>query len=412
MSVRKLSARLAAMPLVAIMTLAATATHAADNAVTDKTPRITVSGKNFVDGQGKTIQLRGANISGLEYIAVQGWSANDPSDNRYSAKVLDTLVSWKANVVRLPLNQASWLGYQCVDGLGKVVNPDPGRNYQDTVKKIVDRATSAGLYIIVDLHWTAPDDAARAVGNVKAMCPMGQNPMPDADHSEAFWTSIAKTFKDYPNVMFELFNEPFFDWKSGLKSDWSVLRDGGTFSGYVTGQGMEKNPWKAIGFQALINTVRQTGATNVLLLSGPDWAKRLDGWLLNKPTDPLKQIAAVWHAYSAWGTKWGTDAYTLPNYGNDAFTWVEDIVAANIPVIITEIGDRNANGTKGSPFVSKVLPWADRNNISYLGWTFNVWPDNSEHVLLKDVGGTPTDGYGQYFKQHLACVAGGKGNCP
>jgi hypothetical protein len=26
-------------------------------------------------------------------------------------------------------------------------------------------------------------------------------------------------------------------------------------------------------------------------------------------------------------------------------------------------------------------------------------------VLIKDATGTPTDGYGVYFKQHLVCVA-------
>ena len=191
------------------------------------------------------------------------------------------------------------------------------------------------------------------------------------------------------------------------------MRDGGIFTGYLNGQGfIGGHSWKAIGMQALVNTVREAGATNVILVSAPDWAKRLDEWLKYKPNDTLNQLAAVWHAYPAWNSKWGTDSYTLPNYGSDAFKWVEKILAANFPVLITEIGDHNANGTVGAPFASKVLPWADRNGVSYLGWTFNVWPGKDDHVLLKNASGTPTDGFGQYFKQHLACVARGTGNCP
>jgi hypothetical protein len=32
-------------------------------------------------------------------------------------------------------------------------------------------------------------------------------------------------------------------------------------------------------------------------------------------------------------------------------------------------------------------------------------------VLIKDASGTPTDGYGTYFKQHLNCVATGSVTC-
>ncbi|MES1196267.1 MAG: hypothetical protein ABUL58_04915, partial [Steroidobacter sp.] len=64
-----------------------------------------------------------------------------------------------------------------------------------------------------------------------------------------------------------------------------------------------------------------------------------------------------------------------------------------------------------APFVSRVLPWADKNGISYFGWAFDVWPEYPSHVLLKDQSGAPTDGYGEYFKQHLVCVASGTANC-
>ncbi len=91
-------------------------------------------------------------------------------------------------------------------------------------------------------------------------------------------------------------------------------------------------------------------------------------WLANEPTDPLKQIAAVWHAYPAYGTTWGTTAYTLPGGGEASYSNAQSIISAGIPVIITESGDQDTAGTVGAPFESKLLPWADKAGASYLGW--------------------------------------------
>jgi hypothetical protein len=164
--------------------------------------------------------------------------------------------------------------------------------------------------------------------------------------------------------------------------------------------------------QELLDAVRKTGATNIVLVGGPNWSQRIDEWLKYKPTDPLNQLAAAWHAYPGFNKKWGSDDYNLPGLGAQAYHWAESILAANIPVIITETGDRSASGTKGAPFVSKALPWADHNGVSYLAWTFNVWPQAEDNALLKSAQGVPTDGFGEYYKAHLACVARNSGACP
>jgi hypothetical protein len=96
--------------------------------------------------------------------------------------------------------------------------------------------------------------------------------------------------------------------------------------------------------------------------------------------------------------------------GVDAYSWAQSVLAAGIPLVLTETGDHNAAGTVGAPFVSKVLPWADKAGASYLGWAWDLWQD-SDNVLIKDKAGTPTDGYGVYFQQHLACLAAGTASC-
>ncbi len=368
-------------------------------------PPLHVSGNHLVDPTGTTVQLRGVNVSGLEFVAAQGWSAGnpwggatgDPTPNWTGMK------SWKINSVRIPLNEASWLGAPCKDAKGTVRDPDPGHNYRATVKKAVDEATAAGFYVIIDLHWTAPD----------GFCPLAQNPMADEDNSLPFWSQIAGQFKSYTNVIFEPFNEPFFYWLSSGQTDWSVLRSGGTFTQYVTGDGAKytvAHTWNSAGMQAMLDAIRATGATNIVLIGAPSWCQDLSKWLEWKPTDPLKQIAAVWHAYPN-SDKLGDPKSAQPKMGDIAYSWVQKVLDAGYPVVITEYGDHNAPGTKDSPFVSKLLPWADRAGASYLGWTWDKWQDK-DNILIKDADGTPSDGYGGYVRQHYLCVADAKSSCP
>jgi aryl-phospho-beta-D-glucosidase BglC (GH1 family) len=388
-----------------LMLLAALAFDYSRAAPSDAALSIRISGNHFIDGAGKTVQLRGVNVSGLEFVSVQGWDAANPWGGQVGSGLpnFSAMKSWDINVVRVPLNEASWLGYQCVDATGATRNPDPGHNYQATVKQTIAGATAAGLYVIIDLHWTAP----------KNFCPLAQNPMADADNSINFWNSIAATFKAYPNVMFELFNEPYVYWLEAPGTEWQTTMQGGNITQYVTGGNPYQvaHTWKVAGMQQMLNTVRATGATNPVLIAGVNWAGDLSQWLANAPKDPLKQIAAVWHAYPAHGSTFGTAAYTLPGGGQASYANAQKILAAGVPVAITETGDRDAKGTASAPFASQLLPWADKAGASYLGWAWDVW-QNDENVLIKDKEGTPSDGYGVYFKQHLGCVAQNKPSCP
>src|ERR1017187_3632312 len=192
---------------------------------------IRVQGNRLVDADGSPVQLRGANVSGLENTAIQGWAKKPDGgyDNWADPKLgpepdWSKLAAWKMNVVRLPLNDASWLGYSCTAKDGSTRNADSGGNYRATVKQSVANAITAGLYVILDLHWSAP----------QRVCPEGQAPMADKDNSIPFWISVANTFKDNPAVMFELFNEPFGQNAYPVPAvDWQILRDGGTFPTFV-----------------------------------------------------------------------------------------------------------------------------------------------------------------------------------
>lgn len=420
-------------------------------------PVIRVSGNQLVDAVGKPVQLRGVNFAGFGLAPIQAWAwtGNNPRvyDNwGMQRPEWPALASWKINVVRIPLNEASWLGLDTYDPVpndsggadghqhamsGSVRHADPGGNYRSEVREAVETATRMGLYVILDLHSSGPDisircaQAAVASGNGDTVCPPAtntprvpmtpfipnytQNPLPDADHSVTFWSSVAGVYKAFPNVIFDLYNEPFIEpWFSPPEGQWVAWLRGTDVPYYHTGG----NPptiheaWRSAGMQSLVDAVRATGSTNVVICGGLGYAGDMRGWIDHVPHDPLAQLGASWHAYSGSNVV-GSPKSKEPAWGTRQYGAVLDIAKA-YPVIIGETGDHNTAGTVGAPFVSILLPWADAHGVSYLGWSWNTW-GNSDNTLLKNFDGTPTDGYGRYFRDHLRCVAalaGSTSPCP
>ena len=335
-----------------------------------------MQGTHLVDGNGNTIQLRGVNVSGLEFTAIQGFDPGDPWGGM--KPITAALQSWDINVLRLPLNEQSWLGGTCnKTSTGETnYNPDPGGNYHQTVIDTVNQATAAGMYVILDLHWNAP----------KPYCGEDQNPMADADNSPAFWTSIANTFKSNPAVLFEMYNEPFL-------TDWNIWLNGGSWTG-LRSPNDSTITWQVAGMQTLINTVRQTGATNMILIGGLQYSNDLTQFTQHMPTDPMNNLAAIWHVYSF-------NQYVDPSAGSSTVNMLAT-VSAKVPLITTEIGDAVGAGQGG--FAKSFMEFFDNVGYSYLAWTWDPWGQSS-NVLITDENGTPTQGFGQYVMQHYICRA-------
>src|SRR5712692_10808575 len=107
-------------------------------------PTVRVQGNQLVDSAGRVVRLRGVNRSGTEYACAQGWGFFDgPAD---SASV-QAIASWKANAVRVPLNETCWLGN---NGVAPAYSGD---NYRQTISDFVGRLNGAGLVVILELHW-------------------------------------------------------------------------------------------------------------------------------------------------------------------------------------------------------------------------------------------------------------------
>ncbi len=318
---------------------------------------VKVSGNRLVNGSGQTVRLLGVNRSGSEYACSQGWGMFDgPTD----AASVAAIASWNVNVVRLPLNEDCWLG---INGVNAAYS---GSNYRNAIAAYVRTIHGAGMAVILDLHWNAP-------GTTLAN---SQQVMADADHSPAFWSSVATAFKSDPGVIFDLYNEPH-------DISWACWRDGCTTSG----------GWQAAGMQSLVDAVRSTGATQPIMLSGLNWAGDLSAWNQWVPNDPQKQLIADLHLYnfSQYNTQASWDQTVAPT-------------AAVYPVVAGEIGETDcAHG-----FIDALMNWFDSKGISYLGWTWDAaggWSCTNGPALISDYNGTPT-GFGIGFRDHLAALAG------
>jgi aryl-phospho-beta-D-glucosidase BglC (GH1 family) len=366
-------------------------------------PSVRVRGNHLIDANGNILQLRGVNTSGLEFSHINGqpqpdgWGGQKPN--------LQAIAAWKVNTLRVPLNEASYLGYTCYDPpSGAAHKPDPTGEYKQLVKQLVDDATARGWYVILDLHKNAPNGIVNGKSVPIAPQSSAQNEMADQDHSLAFWTAIANDFKGYPNVIFDLFNEPHLDNfipPPGSSADfaWAILRDGGTGKVFYGANTTFTQNWQSAGMQAMVNAVRATGATNVLMAAGISWSQDNSQWVKFAPVDPLKQLALSWHAYPKFGAKFGTPEYNLPGFPQ-GYSWAQSVYDAGYPIIIGETGDQSSNGTASAPFLTEVLSWADRRNVSVIGWSWNAWGAASAD-LIKNADGTPTDGEGVAFKNWL-----------
>ena len=333
-------------------------------------PALHVSGNKLVDADGRSRRLLGVNRSGGEFMCVQGRGIWDgPVDDAAVKAIAD----WKANAVRIPLNEECWLG------LSNIKPEYAGANYTAAVKDLVAKVEAHGMTPILDLHWTYGQYTGNSAGcsDVHATC---QKPMPDMQYTPSFWSSVASTFKADPAVVFDLFNEPYPDRATSTTTQaWQCWKDGGTCPGIG---------YQVAGMQDLVDAVRSTGAKNVVMAGGLAYSNDLGQWLANKPSDPTGNLVAAYHGYN------------FNTCANES-CWNSTLapVAAQVPLVAGEIGENTCSHS----FVDQVMKWFDDRGLSYLGWTWNTWDCSSGPSLISNYDGTPTS-YGTGLRDHLRAL--------
>jgi endoglucanase len=263
------------------------------------------------------------------------------------------MAAWRANVVRIALNQDFWLVGAALYNAG----------YQATVDRAVHDAEAAGLDVILDLHWSDQGNlGVKVAGGSSAQDTAGasnQQQMADVN-SKKFWLEVATKYKTDGRVLFELYNEP-----NGIS--WDLWLNGGPGPGFTV-----------VGMQELYDTVRSAGAHNLVIAGGLDYAFDLSG----VATNPIVGYNVMYatHPYS------GNDsAGQWP--GSFGYLAEGDIA----PVIATEFGDGSSMCT--GAWDTSLIEFANTYKISWTAWAW-FYPGPNDlcgfPALLSNWSYTPT----------------------
>jgi len=320
-----------------------------------------VAKNQLVDSRNQPVRLRGVNTACLE------WTSNG------EGHILDTvktaIADWHVNHIRLPMSQDRWFGKA-------PEQTDGGTSYRALVDQVVDFCTRNGCYIILDLHWSNAGEWGKQIG---------QHVMPD-HNSATFWRDVASIYKNHPAVLFDLYNEPH-------DVTWDIWLKGGK----VTERANRRNPQKtydAVGMQHLLDAVRETGAKNVVVAGGLDWAYDMSGFLQGKHLSDPNGNGVIYANH------------TYPFKGDTVEKWIAKMEKATkeLPVIVSEFGAEGRAGSgpnrnqRGEEWVRRVLAALEDHKWSWTAW--DLHPAAGPR-LISDWKYTPTPTFGKWVHEAL-----------
>lgn len=330
----------------------------------------TVQGNTVLGSDGRPYLFHGIGRDSLEYdckgdgfFDAQHLAYMGPGTNSSSGTY------WYANTVRLPLSESYWLN-------GQPAQQCTAAQYQNLVKTTVDTLTVMHLNVIIDLQWT--DAGGQAAGGGAAW------QMPDND-SVTFWEQVATIYASYSNVLFELFNEPHPAQWSCWASPCTITNDTSWVSDCVC---MQTFTYQSVGMQALVDAVRGTGASNLVLVGGMNWGY------------DLSQIAA----YPITGTNVVYDTHPYPYNGKQPPNW--DTSFGNISDTYAVISAESGEYDCGTSYMSQLLSYFDAHKIGWIGWSWVSTGSTCKYPqLITDYSGMPAAQMGIFIYQHLRSYA-------
>ncbi|CAL4868592.1 Endoglucanase Z [Asticcacaulis sp. MM231] len=272
---------------------------------------LSISGKHVVDAQGQMTAL-----SGVSYF----WSNTDfgqsgfynPQSVAYFAK------DWNVSVVRAAMG---------IDGPGGYAESPEANRVR--VKTIVDAAIAQGIYVIIDWHSHHADK--------------------DPQAAVAFFSDMARTYGQTPNVIYEIYNEPLRDvsWPKTIR------------------------PYA----ETVIDAIRAMDPDNLILVGTPTWDQDVD----LAAADPIKgrrNIAYTLHFYA------GT-------HKDDIRAKARAAIAAEAPLFVSEWGSVNADGN-GAAVPDETRKWFQflkANCLSNANWAVS---NKAEAASIFKPGVSPT----------------------
>lgn len=273
--------------------------------------QLQVVGNRLRNAAGQPVQLKGVSSMWLN------WEDDGYAESRAALEWMRD--NWRVSVIRAAMG---------IEPAGAYLSNPVVAKAQ--VRKIVENAIAAGVYVIIDWH----DHEA----------------LKHQADAEAFFAEMAAEYADVPNVLYETFNEPLqIDWKTKLK------------------------PYH----EAVIGKIRAADPDNIIILGTTSWSQNVDA----ATADPVAgdNLMYTLHFYAC------THKSTFRTKGSTA-------LSRGYAVFVTEWGATLADGgTKGEVCESDAQQWHDwmnENAVSWTAWKLDGCTDSS--CLFKE--GTPVDG--------------------
>ena len=346
--------------------LMASGVQAASNATALHT-----EGKLIKDASGNTIYLRGLQKVELADDPDGTWNGNALWSDANVQAELDQMKAWGANTVRC---------IQSIDNWKYDLNtPYASISSRDAVNRLIKFAADRDMYVIFTAYRVTNYFSG---GN--------QDPLPYPPYQTSsgagsvitskqdfvnWWADVANNLKGYPNVLFEIWNEPIAS-GSAVQEFYGVQ-------------------------QQVINAIRGTGAQN-LILAQWDMGSWVDldygggstmDWVdTAKLTDPSNNLVYVTHLYREYGqtgiysnsasvSKWGTNHAYDYNELKRAFTAekIDYILnTLNKPMFVTECGANMDQGGAEANYEQQALA----NELKI----FNEWGMNWIVHWFREIG--------------------------
>jgi len=265
----------------------------------------------------------------------------------YNEGVVNALVDdWMCNIVRAAMGVDEESGYL----------DDPDGN-EGRVRVVVEAAIARGIYVIIDWHSHHAEDYL--------------------DEAKAFFELMATDYGAYPNVIFEIYNEP-------IDTPWSTVTDSSatrleTIKGYA---------------EEVIDVIR--AISNNLIVVGTRfysqhvWEAALD------PID-AENIAYTSHFYAGTHGVWERSLVRKGVLGPDYVAgdgeeggWADDEDPTAIPVFVTEWGtvDADGGGDVDEDSTREWLDFCDTYDMSHANWAL----DDKDEGSAALVPGADTEG--------------------
>ncbi len=274
----------------------------AQGSIVDKYGQLSIKGNYIMSQYGDTVQLRGMSLFWSQWMG-----------QFYNADVVKWFKDdWKCTVIRAAMGVDENGGY--------MENP---YDEKQKVMKVVDAAIANGIYVIIDYH--------------------SHNAHSNPELAKKFFAEMAKKYGKYPNVLYEVYNEPLKDisWMIHIK------------------------PYE----EAVIKSIREFDPDNIVICGTRQWSQLVYEASRSPITD--KNVAYTLHFYAA-------------SHGEYLWEEAKKALENGICIFVTEFGTCEYTGDGKLDYMQtqKWFEFMDQHKISWCNWSVSDKAETASALQL------------------------------